>query len=73
MREKLRTALRAAPPWKLLFETEAPEFGSGPGELPAVIQAAAAALATTPEALGDLTWRNAETFLNGLFPAQLKS
>ena len=30
VRKKLREALRAAPPWKLLFETEAPESGSGP-------------------------------------------
>ncbi|MEI7530179.1 MAG: TatD family hydrolase, partial [Elusimicrobiota bacterium] len=41
VREKLRKALMAAPPWKLLLETEAPESGSGPGELPGVIQAAA--------------------------------
>lgn len=73
VREKLRKALRAAPPWRLLLETEAPEAGSGPGELPGVIRAAAAALGTGPEALGGLTWRNAGIFLGGLFPARLKS
>ena len=67
VRKKLREALRAAPPWKLLFETEAPESGSGPRELPGVVQAAAAALGTTPEAMGGLTWRNAEMFLDGLW------
>ena len=72
VREKLRKALRAAPPWKLLFETESPEHGSGPGELPGVILAAAAELGTKPEALGELTWRNAGMFLGGLFPARPK-
>ncbi|OGS08593.1 MAG: hypothetical protein A2270_02010 [Elusimicrobia bacterium RIFOXYA12_FULL_51_18] len=38
-----------------------------------VIRAAAAALAQSPEALGELTWRNAEIFMGELFPGYLKS
>jgi len=38
-----------------------------------VIRAAAAALGQSPEALGELTWRNAEIFMGELFPVYLKS
>ena len=71
-REKMRKALLAAPPERLLFETESPGPAlpgrrPGPQGVVEVIGAAAAALGQTPEALGTLSWRNAETFLGELF------
>jgi len=63
-REKLRKALIAAPPGRVLFETEAPEPGSAP--LAEVLRAAAKLLGRNPEVLGELGWTNGEAFLGGV-------
>jgi len=63
-REKMRKALKAAPPERLLFETEAP----GPMSLAEIIRASAAILGRSTEDLEELAWRNAEKFLGRMFP-----
>ncbi len=63
-RAKMRKALLAAPPERLLFETEAPS----PVELTEVLGAAAAILGMAPGVLAELTWNNARSFLGGIFP-----
>lgn len=65
-REKLRKALRAAPPGRLLVETEAPESGSGPLQLAVIVRAAAAELGRTAEEVGEEAWRNGKNFTGEL-------
>lgn len=59
-REKARAALRAAPPDRLLFESES--AGSA-ACLPRIISAAAALTGRTPEAMAELSLTNGNTFL----------
>jgi len=62
-REKLRAALAAVPPERLVFETESPERGApGPAGLGEVIAAAAKVLGRSAEELAGLSFRNAERF-----------
>lgn len=65
-RGKLRKALKAAPPDRLLFETEDPESGLGPLQLAELIRIAAGALGQSPEALSELGWNNGEAFLGSM-------
>ena len=69
-REKLRAALAAVPPERLLFETESPEgdepgWRSGPAGVAEVVEIAAAALGRGAEELAELSAGNAERFLSG--------
>ncbi|MBI4351095.1 MAG: TatD family hydrolase [Elusimicrobia bacterium] len=66
-REKLRKALRAAPPERLLFETEAPAadapgWRSGPAGIVEVLSAAAAVLGRPAGELSELSWANGKRF-----------
>ena len=66
-REKLRRALLAAPPDRLLFETEAPSadapgWRAGPAGLVEVIAAAAKISGRTAEELSALSWANGKRF-----------
>ena len=67
-REKLRKALLAVPPERLLFETEpigpeAPGPGSGPQGMPAIISAAAAVTGRPAKELAELSWASGINFL----------
>jgi TatD DNase family protein len=63
-RARMRKALLAAPPDRLLFETEAPS----PAELTEVLGQAAALLGMFPGVLGEMSWNNARSFLGEIFP-----
>jgi len=70
-RAKLRRALQAAPPDRLLFETEAPDadapgWRSGPAGVVEVIAAAAEILGKPAEELSALAWENGNRFIGGL-------
>ncbi|MFA6435388.1 MAG: TatD family hydrolase [Elusimicrobiales bacterium] len=82
-REKMRRSLRAAPPERLLFETDFPGDSSGPPapaprffrkgrleDLAEVVLAASQALGQSQESLGALSWRNAKIFLGKFFPVK---
>jgi len=70
-REKLRRALLAAPPDRLLFETEspgadAPGWHSGPAGIAEVVAAAAEMLGRPSEELAGSSFTNGKTFLKNI-------
>lgn len=65
-RERLRAALAAVPPDRLLFETEAPERGQGPAAVTEAVAAAAVLLGRTEEELAALTYANGLRFIGEL-------
>jgi TatD DNase family protein len=70
-REKLRAALAAVPPDRLLFETESPEPGAegwraGPAGLAEVLAAAAGVLGRPAEELAALSLANAGNFIKNI-------
>ncbi|MCX5785001.1 MAG: TatD family hydrolase [Elusimicrobia bacterium] len=72
-REKLREALRAVPPERLLFETDAPKsditgLRLDLWGLPQVVSAAAVILDRSGESLAELSWANGIKFLGNITP-----
>lgn len=70
-REKLRAALAAVPPERLLFETEAPGPGvpvrtDGPAGVTEVVAAASGLLGRSAEELAETSLANAGTFLDNI-------
>ena len=65
-RERLRAALAAVPPDRLLFETEAPEHGHSPAAVKEVVAAAAELLNRPVEELAALTYANGLRFIGEL-------
>lgn len=73
-RERLRAALAAVPPERLLFETDSPEpdaasWRSGPAGVAEVAAAAASVLGRPAEELAEASYANALAFLDRLWPA----
>ena len=69
-REKLKAALAAVPPERLLFETESPEgdapgWRSGPAGVAEVVEISAAVLGRSAEDMAELSVANAARFLSG--------
>ncbi len=75
-REKLRRALPAVPPERLLFETEAPAadapgWRAGPAGIVEVVSAAAQILGRPVEELAELSWTNGVKFISPVSAAPI--